>query len=171
MSHPEQHLPSHWTPVQAAYYQTVHGYVDPRTGKRGGEALGPKLGKSGRTVSNEANPDLLGHKPGLEDSITIQLLTGDYRVLYAYAATLNHVAIPLPDFTPCSDVELLNRFSAWQSAMGRTCQEIHSALEDRVITTSEARTIRRMGQAHMQAFLEFMSRVESIAQEDGDAGQ
>jgi len=41
-------IPSHWTPVQVAQYQTVHEFV--RGSQKGAAALGPMLGKSASTL-------------------------------------------------------------------------------------------------------------------------
>ncbi len=166
MSH---ELPEHWTPLQTAFYQTVHDYQDPKTGARGGNALGPKLGKSGRTVSNEANPDVPGHKPGIEDTVTVQLITHDYRTLHAYNAALHFVAIPLPDHIPAPDSELLEKLTAWQSRMGKTMQEVHDSFDPdgpsgRDVTKAEAAAIRQRFYSQVQAGLEFLSRIDSLAE-------
>lgn len=157
-------IPQHWTPIQAAAWQTVHQYKDPKSGQRGAAVLGPKLGKSANSLSNEVNPDVGTHKPGLEDSITLQLITGDFQVLRAYANALHHVAIPLPDFETVSDVELLNQFAAWPAALGRTCQEIHSSLEDGRVDPIELRMVKARGFAHIAKFFQFLQRMEQIAE-------
>lgn len=158
-------LPADWTPIQIAYYRNVHDFVDPRTGKKGAEALGPPLGKSPKAISNEANPEVPGHKPGLEDSATVQLFTRDFQTLHAYAATLHHTAIPLPDYHNCSDVELLTKFAEWQCRMGKTCEHIHRALEDGRVTSAEASRVRAAGYHHVQGFFEFLHRLETLVEE------
>lgn len=163
-------IPAHWTPIQVAAYRTVHEYADRKAGPKGPKgaaALGPKMGKSAATLSNEVSPDVPTHKYGLEDSITVQLLTGDYRQLHAYAAELHHVAIALPDFDTVSDVELLNQFAEWQAALGRTCQEIHKSLADGQVDPIELQQVKAKGFAHIAKFFQFLQRMEQIA-EPGD---
>lgn len=158
-------IPSHWTPLQVAQYLTVHEFR--RGDQRGAAALGPMLGKSPAVLSNEVNPEVSSHKPGLEDSIPVQLLTGDYRILQAYNQALHHVGFRLPETPHVGDVELLTQFAEWQRRLGETCGAIHRALEDRRIEEREVREIRRTGQVHMEAFLGFLARLEQLA-EGGD---
>ncbi|USF88764.1 phage regulatory CII family protein [Candidatus Endoriftia persephonae] len=155
-------IPSHWTPVQEAAWRTVHEF---RKGMKGGaEALGPMLGKSAGTLSNEVNPESSSHKLGLEDAIILQLMAQDYRLLHAFSHTLHHISIQLPDAEPVGDVELLDKFSAWQAKMGCTCEVIHQSLADHRVTLTEARAIKTAGYRHIQAFLEFLSRIEQLAE-------
>jgi len=157
--------PDTWTPLQLAYWRTVHQFRDPRTGRRGAAALAPKLGKSAATLSNEVNADMPSHKAGLEDSVTLQAVTGDYRVLQTYAAELGHLAVPLPDFdrSAVSDVALLGQMTAWQAAMGRTMQQIHDALADGDVDADEAEGIRYHLFAHMTEGLRFLHRILVLA--------
>lgn len=161
-----RHIPDHWTPVQRAAWRTVHDYR--RGSQSGATAIGPLVGKASGTISNEVNPDVPSHKLGLDDAVALQHATGDYRILEAMASSLHHVAMPLPDYALCSDVELLIKFSEWQSRMGRTCEHIHDTLADGKITRQEAERIRRAGYRQMQAFLEFLHRLETLV-EEGDA--
>lgn len=156
-------IPDHWTPVQRAAWRTVHEYR--RNSSAGANALGPLVGKSPGTLSNEVNPDVASHKLGLDDAVALQHAADDYRVLHAMAASLHHAAIRLPDYSGCSDVELLIKFTEWQSRLGSTCQEIHNALTDSRITRDEADRIRAAGQYHMQAFLEFIHRLETLVED------
>ena len=154
------HIPSHWTPVQRAAYKMVHEF---RHGdKEGAEALGPLVGKAPGTICNEVNPNVTTHKLGLEDTITYEHATRDYRPLQAHAQTLHHICISLPEISNASDIEVLNKFSNWQSKMGATCQVIHQAFDDHRISEEEVRTIREYGQVHMRAFLELVHRLEAL---------
>ncbi|HKI74974.1 MAG TPA: phage regulatory CII family protein, partial [Pseudomonadales bacterium] len=101
-------------------------------------------------------------------SITLQLISGDYRILQAYNQALNHVAFQLPANPHVGDLELLNQFADWQRRLGETCAEIHRALEDRRIEPREVRNIRRAGQIHMAAFLGFIARLEQLMEDDDD---
>jgi hypothetical protein len=100
-------IPSDWTPLQEAQYRTVHEFR--RGNQKGAVALSPMLEKSSAVISNEVNPAVTTHKQSIEDSITLQLLTDDYGILYAYCQALNHLAIHLPESDSVSDVELLNQ--------------------------------------------------------------
>ncbi|MBN8922383.1 MAG: hypothetical protein BGP10_12255 [Rhodanobacter sp. 68-29] len=81
--------------VENAIYQTVNGYVDPATRRRGAVALAPQVGMLPATLSNKANP-LQDHQLTLRESIPVQLVANDFQILHAYAQTLHHVAYQLP---------------------------------------------------------------------------
>lgn len=157
-------IPNGWTPLQEAEYRTVHEFK--RGNQSGAAALGPMLGKSPAVLSNEVNPAVSSHKHGLEDSVTLQLMTEDYRILLAYSQTLNHIAMPMPEPSLVDDVELLNQFAHWQACLGTTCQEIHRALMDQRIEAHEAQVIRSRGSDHIRAFLTFLDRLDQLVEDE-----
>jgi len=123
------------------------------------------LGRSPAVISNEVNPEVTSHKQSLEDSIPVQLLTVDFRILHAYSHALHHVALQLPALPEVSDVELLNQFARWQALMGETCEHIRQALEDNRVEPRELREVSKAGHRHMTAFLAFLSRLEQLVEE------
>lgn len=157
MSHP-----AHWTLAQCAAYDLVHDYREGN--RRGAAALARHLNKAANVISNEANPDYLGAKLGLEDALHIEQLSQDPRLLMAHAHSLGYTVLALPESPAAGDVELLNHFSEWQAAMGETCRRIHDALADGEITAEEAREVAAAGQHHMTRFMAFLERLESMAE-------
>jgi hypothetical protein len=156
-------MPAHWTPVEAAAHSLVHEYRD--GDKTGAEAMGPRIGKSPRLLSNEVNPDYEGAKLGLLTAVNIEREAGAADILHAHAQMLHHVcfALPYPDhFT--GDVELLRLFADWQAALGLTCMEIQKSLEDNRITTDEVNAILRRGYLHMTRFMELLERFKELAE-------
>lgn len=164
MSHPTQH-PAHWTVVQCAAYDLVHGY---RYGNlRGAPAIAPAVGKSAALLSNEVNPDYQGAKLGLDDAIALERAAGSAPILHAHAQMLHHVCIPLPDHAlDAGDVALLTGFADWRAALGHTCELIRDALADGKINEAERRGITEAGYQHMARFLEFLERVETLTVRD-----
>jgi len=88
--------------VQDAAYHTVHDYPG------GAEALGPRVGKRGTSLSaevqirspREAANDLSSRpKFGLLDAVKVMHLSGDHRIFFALASELGYLAVPLPDST------------------------------------------------------------------------
>ena len=148
MSHDKNNIPAHWVPIEASAYLLVHGFVDGET--KGAAAMGPRIGKNPRLLSNEVNPDYEGAKLGLLTAVNIEREAGAADILHAHAQMLHHVcfAIPSPDhFT--GDVELLKLFADWQAGIGNTCMEINKALEDSRVTFDEVNRIIKAGYAHM----------------------
>lgn len=168
MSHTRNNHPTHWTPVQKAGYFLVHEYTS--NGSKGPNALAPNIGKSGKVLNNEADPDYLGAKLGLETAVLAELESGSAEILHGHAQMLNHIcfALPSPDLI-VSDVELLMTFSEWQSSMGKTCAHIRDALDPdgpqgSKVSIEEANKIEQAGLAHMSKFMEFMERVKELAE-------
>lgn len=76
------------TNLDKAAYDTVHDF--PGRAAAVAEMAGFP---SATVVSNLVNPNNYDHKLGLKQSIPIQLVTHDFRILHAYAAALGHIAI------------------------------------------------------------------------------
>lgn len=162
MSRSTTQLPDDWTDLQVAQYRTVHEYR--RNSHSGAKALAPIIGKSPATISNEVNPAMESHKLGLADSVVLQNATRDFRILEAYAADLGFLVIPVPDFPPVTDIELLNQYAEWQAALGRTHEAIRRCLQDRRVDSAELAEIKRSAREHMTAFQGFLQRLESLAE-------
>jgi len=168
MSHTRNDHPAHWTPAQKAGYFVIHEYTDGLN--KGPKAMAPNIGKTGKVLSNEADPDYLGAKLGLDTAILAELEAGSAEILHGHAQMLHHIcfALPSPDLI-VSDVELLMTFSDWQSSMGITCTHIRNALDPdgphgSKVTIEEANRIEQAGHAHMSKFMEFMERVKELAE-------
>ncbi len=156
-------LDSGFTVLDQAAWATVHEYTDGRAS--GAALLAPLVGKTPATLSNEVNPAVTTDKLGLADAVVLMHATRDYRILRACNQILHHVSIPLPDYAPVSDVELLIKFAQWQTALGVTCEAIHNTLETRHITHKELVNIRTRAQDHIRLFFEFLSRMESLEED------
>ena len=149
-------------PLASAIYETVHGYRAPDGKARGAVALAPRCGMNPGTLSNKTNPDQ-GHVLGLAESIPLQLVADDYRILYAYAAALQHVAYRLPPHRDASDVELLDAYAKVQERCGLKARAIRDALCDGNVTRTELEEIRAAFDDEVRAGLELLSRLEALA--------
>jgi len=148
--------------VEQAIHDTVAGYVDPVTRRRGATALAPKVGMLPATLSNKANP-LQDHQLALLESIPVQLVADDYRILHAYNATLGHVGYRLPDnVSQLSDVGLLDQYANLHAELGRMAATIRSALSDGSITSEEVRQVRAAFDASARAGLGLLARLEAL---------
>ncbi len=156
-------LDNAFTALDRAAWATVHEYTD--GAQHGARLLAPLVGKNPATLCNEVNPAVTTHKLGLADAVMLMHATRDYRILQACAQTLHHLVIALPVFKPVSDVELLNKFAEWQSALGITCHVIKTAFENGALTAAELAAVRDAAQDHMQRFFEFLSRMETLVED------
>ena len=156
----QRRIPESWTPFQEAAYLTVREF---RRGDRAGaNALGPLLGKSPRVLDNEVNPEVTTHKLGAEDSILIQTVAADCRMLYAASRELSHASIPLADLSGTSDTELLNAYANLHKEIGETAAAINKALDDSRITRAEFRRIDQEIHEDIQAALALRNRLEAL---------
>jgi len=145
--------------------EAAHNLVHDTLGQT--STLARLIGKKPNSLSNEVslNPTSQA-KLGLEDSIRLQQITQDFRILHAYASALNHSVIPLGGFVGVSDIELLNSYANWHREIGDVAIAVSKALEDKRITRSELKRIRREGMEQVQAFMVFLARAEALCDDE-----
>ena len=118
-----------------AAYNTVHDYAG------GAQSLAPRMGKSACSLSHEVTATGTA-KLGLLDAAKVVALTGDLRILQAFAANAGQMLVPLPHL----DVELddsMLRLAAAACEFGEMCTAVASTLSDGVITDNELVRIDR----------------------------
>lgn len=147
--------------VETAIHDTVNGYVDGVTKGRGAVALAPMLGMQPGTLSNKANPQQ-DHQLTLRESIPLQLVSRDFRILHAYASTLHHVAYPLPAESSAGDVELLDQYADMHAELGTMAQAVRESLRDARIRSDEVQRIREAFDATARAGLCLIARLEAL---------
>lgn len=162
MSHPKEH----WTPVQAACHNLIHDFEF--NGKRGASAWAEIRGGSPNAISNKANPDYSQAKYGIEEVIEDEIQAGIFPALHAHARMTGHICLRLPDpDLVVGDVSLLERYSAWQSDMGKTCEEIHQAVSPDSpggadVIPAEIEAIAAAGYRHIKQFIVFLEEMKLI---------
>lgn len=150
--------------LDIAIYSTVHDFRPTGANERGAVALAPRCGMNPGTLSNKANPEMPDHKLGLAESIPLQLVADDYRILYAYNAALGHCCYRLPTSNNASDVELLDLYCAVHEKGGLKARAIRDAMKDGRFTRKELAELRALFDDEVRAGLEFFSRVEALVQ-------
>ncbi len=125
--------------------------------------LGQRLGIRPVILSNKVNPDQAKNSLTLHESLRLQLLTGDHRILKAMAIALGYVVIPI-DQPPPSDVELLTLYAKWQDQAGRTHHAIANAFEDRRLTSDEQIEVERRFYDATSAGLTYVHRMARLVQ-------
>lgn len=147
--------------VETAIHDTVTGFVDPVSKQRGAVALAPMLGMQPGTLSNKANPQQ-DHQLTLRESIPLQLVARDFRILHAYASTLHHVAYPLPVESDAGDVELLDQYAELHAELGVMAQAVRDSLRDNRVQSDEVQRIRAAFDASARAGLCLIARLEAL---------
>ncbi len=126
--------------VLDASYHVVHDY------KGGAQALGLRLGKNGATLSHEV-AGFGTAKLGLLDTVKITHMTGDLRILEAWAGEAGQMLVPLPRFDVNLGDDCMLRLAATVKEFGDMCSEAAVSLQDGCVTDNElARFDRECGE-------------------------
>lgn len=124
------------TPLDAAY-NVVADYPG------GAEALSARLGKKPSTLSHEVNPPAGGSaKLGLETAVKLSELTGDHRILHAFAECLGYRCVKVGVLAG-DGVDLFREISAFAKETGEALIAAHQAIEDGTISENEIEAFER----------------------------
>ena len=119
-----------------AAYNVVHDYPG------GSHSLAPRMGKSATTLSHEVAADGTA-KLGLLDAAKITALSGDLRILEAFATNAGQMLVPLPNAVEFENDDCMLRLADSAKEFGELCREVASDLVDGKITDNELARIDR----------------------------
>lgn len=108
-------------------------------------------GTAGLARRMDRNPTTLSHelrrtgsaKLGLLDAVKMTALSGDLRILQAFAGKCGQMCVPLPEGVDMDADDCMRRLSAANAAFGKVAAETCDALADGTITANEAARYRR----------------------------
>jgi len=130
-------------PLDQAVYDTVHDFVDERSGRKGCVALAETIGMRSSTLANKASRKEEHAHLNLHEARSVMLATGDVRILEALANSLGYACVPLPTIAATADMDLLDAWAKWSAEFGETAATIKQALEDGRIEHHEIAEVRR----------------------------
>lgn len=110
----------------------------------GAEALAVRLGMPGAVLRSKINTRCTTHHLRLDEAVAISELTGDPRILRAFAAETGRIVLDAPceaDSEP-SDMAVLELVAAVWAGHGELGGVIHRALADGVLTETEYELIK-----------------------------
>lgn len=147
--------------VQDAFYRVVHDYPE------GVEALANKMGLHPGTLYNKANMTESSHnKPSLADAVLVTVITGDKRILRAFAATAGEMCYAAPDLADLSEAALAAHITRIGMEGGDFYGAIHSALSHHDALSIEAcHRIEHEAHEWIAAILEGLERLKGMARE------
>ena len=122
--------------LQDAYFNVVHDYPG------GAASLGPRLGKTGASLSHECSRTGTA-KAGLLDAEKITIMTGDLRILSAFAINCGQMLVPLPTAAVVLDDDCMLRLADTAAAFGGLCKEVGGGLSGSKISDNELHRINR----------------------------
>jgi hypothetical protein len=113
-----------------AAYNVVHDYPG------GSQSLAPRLGKSASSLCHEVTATGTA-KLGLLDAAKITQLTGDLRILSAFATNAGQMLVPLPQCAEFAANECMLRLADTAREFGTLCNEVAVDLADGNISQNE----------------------------------
>lgn len=128
--------------VDDAAYQLAHSYPG------GVPALALRMGINGNTLQLKVNPNTETHKLSLREAVHAQVMAGDCRILYAMAAALNHVCLPVPTM---EEGEVSLALANVGAEVGDVFREVQRVLSDRRVTQNERRDVAKQVSEAMAA--------------------
>lgn len=143
--------------VQDAFYRVVHDF--------GVEKLAGMMGMSPGVLYNKANSnDSSHHKPSLADCIVVTHLTGDKRIVQAFAHSAGGVFHQLPDLSGLTTDALMLHILKIEKEGGDFYSVLHGALvEDNQISSDEFTAIEHEAHEWIAAILEGLARMKEMA--------
>ena len=136
---------------------TVHEY------KGGSESLGPLVGISAAVLRNKVNPNNTTHHLTLAEADRVVRMTGDARILAAFAHSNGYLLVKAPENCGESDVSVLEQVAALMVAHGSFGQEVYDALADGGVDQQEMMRVNAAGRALMEAVAGVARRLSGMA--------
>lgn len=147
------------TNVLDAAFHTAHDFPG------GVHALAQRMGGVSPNVLNKkVDPRSDTHHLRLDESVKIQSITGDYRMLQAMAFSLNHVAIPLPEVGDSGDMSMLDGFMDILKELGEFSKEFQTGWADGRISKDELDRIKLEAADVQGRFAMFVARITEISE-------
>lgn len=140
-----------------AAYSTVHDYPG------GSESLGPRVGISPAVLRNKVNPNNDTHHLTFAEARRISDMTGDFRMLQAWAHEAGFLLVKAPDGTNECDMSVLESVMETGVAHGRFMQSIHAALSDGKVDDKEVEAIAEAERALQTAAATTTRRMKGMA--------
>jgi|FreactcultureFD7_1027221.scaffolds.fasta_scaffold00888_3 hypothetical protein len=116
-----------------AAYNVVHDYAG------GSASLAPRLGKSQTTLNHEVHGTGYA-KLGLEDAAKITSMTGDLRILNAFAAQCGCMVIQLPSEE--IETNTFQQLAALAKEFSEYVQTVSESIQDGRVTDNELKRTR-----------------------------
>ncbi|MGB3271105.1 MAG: phage regulatory CII family protein [Rhodanobacter sp.] len=147
--------------VDAAYH-TVHDYLG------GSESLGPRVGISPAVLRNKVNRPAdkaeKRHHLTLEEAVRIAGISGDFRMLKAWANEAGFLLVKAPDGVGECDMGMLEKVAAFMVASGMFGKEIYDSLADGRVDQAEVGRVEDAGNHVMTEVAEVVQRMKGMAQ-------
>lgn len=145
------------TNVLDAAFHTAHDFPG------GVPALAQRMGDVSPNVLNKKiTPKIETHHLRLDESVKMQSISGDFRILQAMAFSLNHVAIALPDIPELGDMGLLDGYMNIMRKFGELSARFQAAYADGDIDQDEFDAIAHEVNAVQGELLAWQASIKNV---------
>jgi hypothetical protein len=138
---------------------TVHEYPG------GSPALGAVIGMSAAVLRNKVNPNNTTNHLSVVEAARIVRLTGDVRILAAFAHGCGYLLVKAPESCGESDMSVLEQVAALMVAHGTFGQEVYQALADGGVDQEEVERVAAAGRVVMEAVAGVARRLSGMAEQ------
>ncbi|SFB96339.1 hypothetical protein SAMN05216344_106109 [Polaromonas sp. OV174] len=135
-----------------AAYNLVHDY------KGGADSLGPRISKSATTLCHEV-AEVGTAKLGLKTAVKISVISGDKRILEAFAVQMDCMVLPLPSALQLKGDSCMVRLSDVLRDSSELVRESMADLEDKALTDNERARLERICAQMISSVSAFMGAV------------
>jgi hypothetical protein len=144
--------------ITDAAYAVAHDYPG------GTESLAPRLGMSGAVLRNKVNQNNTTHHLTLAEAVRMSDITGDLRVLQAWAREAGMALMEIPQPENCSDGEVLEMMAESMKTFGDVGHQITRTFEDGRVEQHEVRRVRDAIWSHLSKLFGLSNRIEGMAE-------
>lgn len=149
--------------MSSSVLDAAHSVVHDSPG--GAEALAVRLEVAASTLRSQVNPNTNTHVFGLKSAVKATQLTGDPRILFAFASECGYVCMPGEGVE--LNVSPLMAVSRLMAAHGDVGQVVHEALADDRISASEQDAIEDAIAANIQRLHALQNAVRAERRKGG----
>ncbi len=140
-----------------AAYHTVHDYPG------GSESLGPRVDISAAVLRNKVNPNNSTHHLTFSEAQRITAMTGDHRMLQAWAHAEGYLLVKAPAAgADSSDAAVLEQVASMLMDQGQFAASINAALADGDVNQAEMQEIAAAARKFMTSIVNIKQRMSGM---------
>lgn len=144
--------------VLDAAHAAAHDY------EGGCESLAPRLSMSSALLRNKVNPRSSTNHLTLNEAVRLSVVTGDPRVVQAFAREMGMVCVEMPEPDQCGDADVVEMMARSLQTHGEIGRAITETFADGKVELHEARNVEERVWAHMIIALGLAAYIKSMAE-------
>lgn len=146
-------IATHGMNVLDAAYHTAHSYPG------GVAALALRMGQNASTLNHKVSLTNTTHRLAVDESVTMQAMSGNYAILHAMASSLGHVALQIDPTTEAKPMEEVARMVR---EFGELLTSVTQSTADGTVTTNEMRECQRQAMESIASIYGVVASVRNM---------